>query len=122
MKKMKKILAVALLAVMMMAIAMPALAASVSWSPYIGDGLIRRGHTGKYVYNLQKMLIELGYNLGAGGADAIFGSATEDAVEAFQRSFLGEDYVDGIVGTQTKTALWNLFGNNWVRDNLTQVW
>ena len=53
------------------------------------------------VIRLQKKLIKLGYKIG--GADGIFGKATEEAVKAFQRS--RRMNADGIVGVQTTLGL-----------------
>ena len=59
------------------------------------------GMNGSAVQSVQYMLMDTGYL--AGGADGIFGSATEDAVKRFQADY-GLD-VDGIVGSQTMAAL-----------------
>ncbi|MGB7947305.1 MAG: peptidoglycan-binding protein [Candidatus Binatia bacterium] len=66
---------------------------------------LRRGSRGPSVVELQRRLTTLGFASGA--ADGIFGSRTEAAVKAFQRSRrIG---VDGIVGPQT----WNqLYGRS----------
>lgn len=110
MKKIKKILAIALIALTMMAAAMPALA-SVGWGNYLGtEGStynIRYGQNNNRVYNLQVMLIHLGY-LARGENDGVFGDKTLKAVKDFQKAKgLTQD---GIVGVATKQALWAACG------------
>jgi RHS repeat-associated protein len=61
--------------------------------------ILRRGDSGDSVRELQRHLINLGYNLGTHGADGQFGLATQRAVEAFQRD--NGLTVDGSVGSQT---------------------
>lgn len=61
------------------------------------------GDKGEDVKQLQKDLIELGYDLGTWGADGDFGNATDKAVRAFQKKN-GLD-VDGWVGKNTYTAI-----------------
>lgn len=55
--------------------------------------------TGPWVANLQNVLIELGFDVGASGADSDFGGVTNDAVVAYQQSRGLE--ADGIVGPVT---------------------
>ena len=62
---------------------------------------VEMGMNGAAVQSVQYMLMDTGYL--AGGADGIFGSATEDAVKRIQADY-GLD-VDGIVGSQTMAAL-----------------
>ena len=62
---------------------------------------VELGMNGSAVQIVNYMLMDTGYL--AGGADGIFGSATEDAVKRFQADY-GLD-VDGIVGSQTMAAL-----------------
>ena len=109
MKHKKKIVSHALVIVTLLAVAAPALALPGSYSPYLGGTgssyNIRRGHTGDQVKNLQMLLnATLGTSL---TIDGIFGSGTEDAVERFQRDYMGSSAVDGIVGANTKQALWD---------------
>ena len=61
------------------------------------------------VKQLQENLIKLGYNLGAWGADGDFGSATYNAVIAFQQK--NNLLVDGIVGNDTWNAIQNAIKN-----------
>lgn len=62
------------------------------------------GDTGDNVKNLQKLLIQLGYNLGKGRADGIFGEATKQAVMDFQKK--KNLVVDGLAGKITLDALY----------------
>ena len=66
---------------------------------------IRRGDRGEDVKYCQQLLMALGYNVGATGADGIFGAKTETAVKAFQNN-TGLT-ADGIVGPKTWEALEN---------------
>lgn len=102
----KRMIALALVIVTVLSISAVALA-TAGYYPYLGGSrsshYLRRGHEGPQVTNLQLMLNAADYDCGE--ADGIFGSATEDAVEALQG-----DYgltVDGIVGGDTKEALWD---------------
>ena len=64
---------------------------------------IRKGSRGEDVRYCQDILMALGYDLGGGGADGIFGEKTRKAVMEFQNANgLG---VDGIVGPKTWEAL-----------------
>lgn len=66
---------------------------------------LKNGSKGDDVKELQKRLIELGYNVGEYGADGDFGPDTELAVTHFQNDHHLE--VDGIVGPMTWEALDN---------------
>ena len=60
---------------------------------------LRIGCQGSLVKEVQKLLMDLGYNLGRAGADGDFGGATKRAVMKYQRAEgIG---VDGIVGDTT---------------------
>lgn len=61
------------------------------------------GDKGDDVLQLQKDLIELGYNLGFWGADGDFGNDTDKAVRAFQKK--NKLDVDGWVGKNTYAAI-----------------
>ena len=64
---------------------------------------LRRGSTGDYVTLLQTKLIQLGYDVGATGADGRFGDKTAAAVRMFQRD---RGLVqDGVVWKNTWAAL-----------------
>ena len=45
---------------------------------------ITRGHRGSPVQKVQQALVDLGYNLGAAGADGFYGQKTWDAVKQFK--------------------------------------
>nr|DAX40659.1 MAG TPA: N acetylmuramidase [Caudoviricetes sp.] len=62
------------------------------------------GYGEDYVRNVQAMLIQQGYDLGADGADGILGAKTFEAIKRFQADHGGLE-VDGIPGPQTKAAL-----------------
>lgn len=71
--------------------------------PIQGEPTLKRGSKGEYVTMLQTKLKNKGYDLGKYGVDGDFGSATENAVKAFQK-----DHgltADGIVGANTWKAL-----------------
>ena len=65
--------------------------------------LLRSGSQGNFVYLLQFILNQYGYNL---SVDGIFGSNTLNAVRDFQRN--NSLSVDGLVGTNTWRTLLNL--------------
>lgn len=65
--------------------------------------LIRRGSNNNFVFLLQFILNQFGYNL---SVDGIFGSNTEKAVRDFQQN--NNLSVDGIVGNNTWRTLLNL--------------
>ena len=67
---------------------------------------IRRGSRGDDVKYCQEILQKLGYDIGASGADGIFGSKTEAAVKAFQKKT--GLVADGVVGPMTWEALENV--------------
>ena len=68
-----------------------------------GLPLLERGSEGDSVKALQILLIGYGYSCGSCGADGEFGSATENAVEAFQEDM--ELEADGKVGSKTWAKL-----------------
>ena len=65
--------------------------------------VLRKGDEGNSVKALQSILILAGYSCGGYGADGDFGNGTYKSVKEYQKAN-GLD-VDGIVGTQTWTAL-----------------
>ena len=72
------------------------------------NSILRIGSKGIEVYNLQLVLWEngcLGSQQTMNACDGLFGNATAQGVEAFQRKFYLNS-VDGIVGDETKTELW----------------
>lgn len=72
------------------------------YEKYLSKDLLKLTSKGQAVTNLQLMLNAKGYSCGT--ADGIFGTNTETAVKNFQRA-KGLS-VDGIVGNDTKAALW----------------
>lgn len=64
---------------------------------------LQKGSKGDAVQYLQNLLLMLGYDLGKWGADGDFGSKTQAAVKAFQKS--KGLTADGIVGPKTWEAL-----------------
>ncbi|WP_363319945.1 peptidoglycan-binding domain-containing protein [Nocardiopsis exhalans] len=62
------------------------------------------GDQGSAVRELQHELIDLGYSVGAWGADGAFGNATYDAVRKFQ-SARTLSPADGIPGPETRAAM-----------------
>lgn len=78
----------------------------LSASQAFGSSLLKVGSRGYTVKNLQKCLSSIGL---LNGVDGVFGSNTEAAVKTYQSSKgLAKD---GIVGDNTKSALWNQFEN-----------
>ena len=75
------------------------------------------GDSGDNVKSLQKLLIQLGYDLGKGGADGIFGSATKQAVMDFQRK-KGLS-VDGLAGQATLNALYTVTNTTNAKQTVT---
>lgn len=65
--------------------------------------VLKRGKNGKDVEQLQKNLIELGYDLGKAGADGIYGRKTHNAVLSFQYEHML--HPDGIAGTITQAII-----------------
>lgn len=61
--------------------------------------VLRKGDKGEAVKALQILLIGNGYSCGSHGVDGSFGSATDQAVRAYQKA--NGLTVDGIVGTNT---------------------
>lgn len=91
------------------------LAATVKATPVdTARQTLRLGSYGKQVEELQRMLAQLGYDVGTygpmkNGIDGDFGTVTEAAVKAFQRDHKDADgqplEADGIVGPLTWAAL-----------------
>ena len=69
----------------------------------LGSRLLKHGSAGGDVKQLQRYLLQLGYDLGKWGADGEFGDATELAVRDFQRE-KGLD-ADGQYGKKTHEAM-----------------
>lgn len=69
----------------------------------LGERILRKGDEGADVGTMQEYLIKLGYDLGTYGADGDFGTATEEAVKAFQTHH--RLTVDGEYGPKSHAAL-----------------
>ena len=67
------------------------------------EGLLKKGNIGDDVKKIQQALSDLGYDLGKWGVDGILGSATTEAIKAFQKA--QGLTVDGIIGPDTIAAL-----------------
>lgn len=65
---------------------------------------LKKGHTGRDVKSLQRLLFSDGYSVGTYGDDGDFGACTERAVMKFQSEH--NLISDGIVGPKTLRALW----------------
>ncbi len=80
-------------------------------SEAFGNNLLKKGASNYFVKNLQLALsIDCWGGMTAADIDGVFGSKTEKAVKEFQYFLFESDAsikVDGIVGPQTKEALWN---------------
>ncbi|GGW87421.1 peptidoglycan-binding domain-containing protein [Streptomyces caelestis] len=81
-------------------------AAAYTCGYYSGSALTVYGNTGNRVYEVQCLLIRVGYHL---SLDGVFGSGTRSAVRDFQNawnSMTGSQLaIDGKVGSQTWAAL-----------------
>ena len=84
----------------------------------LGERTLRNGDEGEDVKELQRLLIQLDYDLGKWGADGDFGDMTEMAVKAFQ--WANDLEGDGIVGKNTLAALLKP-GTDTVAESLKQV-
>lgn len=68
--------------------------------------VIRKGDSGAFVQQIQRLLIATGYKMPKYGADGDFGEETETAVKKFQKAVGAE--VNGTVDKQTATKLLGL--------------
>lgn len=66
---------------------------------------LRKGDEGAVVRELQEYLKKLGAKI---VVDGDFGPKTEDAVKAFQRFWMGEGAVDGVVGPKTWHSIFSV--------------
>lgn len=66
---------------------------------------LQYGSTGEEVKKLQEKLISDGYDLGTSGADGIYGTKTQAAVQKYQKA--NSLTVDGIAGEQTLSKLYS---------------
>jgi len=102
---------------------------SPPFNPIKGDGPLDRGDARKdLVEHLQKMLVDLGFDLGRtgeseDGVDGIFGDRTERAVKDFQgnnKDWEGNSLkVDGLVGPETSDALNRAMVGVWYDEYVT---
>ena len=90
---------------------------SSSSSSSITKSYMSVGDSGDNVKALQKLLIQLGYDLGKGGADGIFGSATKQAVMDFQKK--KGLTVDGLAGEATLNALYTVTNGTNAKQTVT---
>ncbi|WP_125777202.1 N-acetylmuramoyl-L-alanine amidase [Antribacter gilvus] len=77
--------------------------AGPEWTGALGWPVLREGDGATDVEALQRILVDLGYDLGDAGVDGDFGPATRLAVELFQAA-VGLT-PDGVVGEKTQAAL-----------------
>lgn len=70
-----------------------------------------RGHRGASVQKVQQALVDLGYDLGPSGADAVYGERTWDAVKRFKANEALGFVEMGDVGPGTMHRLDQLFGS-----------
>ena len=85
----------------------------------LGERLLKHGSAGGDVKQMQRYLLQLGYDLGKYGADGEFGDATELAVKAFQKA-KGLD-ADGQYGKKTHEALLQALEREKAEDGETVV-
>lgn len=69
----------------------------------VNKNFLSKGDKGSKVKKMQQNLIKLGYNVGATGADGIFGANTEKAVLKFQED--NNIAVDGLYGPASEKAM-----------------
>lgn len=82
----------------------PSGALSLTGFRYRARATLYWGDQGAAVRDLQRELLDLGYDLGTWGADGDFGNSTWNAVVAFQEDH-GLDPVDGVPGPETRAAI-----------------
>lgn len=81
---------------------------------YAARNYLSNTDTGSAVTEMQKMLVVLGYNVGAKGADGIFGTTTDKAVRKFQAEH--GLAIDGRYGPKTKAKLESVY-NEYLKEN-----
>jgi len=72
-------------------------------SEYVSRNYLSNTDTGDAVTEMQKMLVTLGYHVGANGPDGVFGNTTDKAVRKFQAEY--GLAIDGRYGPKTKAKL-----------------
>lgn len=85
--------------------------------PSSNNSYMKLNDQGDNVKALQKMLISLGYDLGAGKDDGIYGPATVSAVKQFQKD--KGLVVDGLAGQATLDALYEATNSNQAKQKIT---
>lgn len=90
-----------------------------------GAATLQYGSKGIYVYNMQLVLYKNGYLNSLNSCDGIYGKATENALKSFQRDHVielyeGEPVDDGLAGTRTKDALWQMRNINGTSTDILQ--
>ena len=81
----------------------PKASSSSTPTPTTTTTIYRYGSTGSEVANIQKQLIDLGYDVGSRDNDGIYGAQTVNAVKRFQKDH--NLVVDGIMGPATIAEL-----------------
>lgn len=90
---------------------------STTTQPSSNNSYMKLNDQGDNVKALQKMLISLGYDLGAGKDDGIYGPATVSAVKQFQKD--KGLVVDGLAGQATLDALYEATNSNQAKQKIT---
>lgn len=90
---------------------------STTTQPSSENNYMKLNDQGDNVKALQKMLISLGYDLGAGKDDGIYGPATVSAVKQFQKD--KRLAIDGLAGQATLDALYEATNSNQAKQKIT---
>lgn len=85
--------------------------------PSTNNSYMKLNDQGDNVKALQKMLISLGYDLGVGKDDGIYGPATVSAVKQFQKD--KKLVIDGLAGQATLDALYEATNSNQAKQKIT---
>lgn len=90
---------------------------STTTQPSNKNSYMKLNDQGDNVKALQKMLISLGYDLGVGKDDGIYGPATVSAVKQFQKD--KKLVIDGLAGQATLDALYETTNSNQAKQKIT---
>lgn len=90
---------------------------STTTLPSTNNSYMKLNDQGDNVKALQKMLISLGYDLGVGKDDGIYGPATVSAVKQFQKD--KKLVIDGLAGQATLDALYEATNSNQAKQKIT---
>ena len=90
---------------------------STTTQPSTNNDYMKLNDQGDNVKALQKMLISLGYDLGVGKDDGIYGPATVSAVKQFQKD--KKLVIDGLAGQATLDALYEATNSNQAKQKIT---